>query len=141
MCRYLKGFYIYKKTNNILLKFHHYLFGMPKIIEISWTLKKVFLFKKGCEPCQSNCIANFSAHFFLTVCRNQMQKPSSQNIVIIDHELFLFRLFVDEGQLKRFGLLWFFCFLSSVSIQARRRGGCLESLPMRIHLHFLREFE
>ena len=33
-CRYLKGFYIYKKTNNIYLKFHHYLFGMPKIIEI-----------------------------------------------------------------------------------------------------------
>ena len=24
ICRYLKGFYIYKKTNNIFLKFHHY---------------------------------------------------------------------------------------------------------------------
>ena len=35
ICRYLKGFYVYKKTNNIFLKFHHYfLFGMPKIIEI-----------------------------------------------------------------------------------------------------------
>ena len=33
-CRYLKGFYIYKKTNNIFLKFHHYLFGMPNITEI-----------------------------------------------------------------------------------------------------------
>ena len=31
-----KGFYIYKKTNNIFLKFHHYLFGMPKIVEIGW---------------------------------------------------------------------------------------------------------
>ena len=31
-----KGFYIYKKTNNIFLKFHH-LFGMPKIIETGWT--------------------------------------------------------------------------------------------------------
>ena len=29
-----KDFYIYKKTNNIFLKFHHYLFGMPKIVEI-----------------------------------------------------------------------------------------------------------
>ena len=29
-------FYTYKKTNNIFLKFHHYLFGMPKIIEIGW---------------------------------------------------------------------------------------------------------
>ena len=34
ICRYLKGFYIYKKTNTIFLKFHHYLFGIPKIIEI-----------------------------------------------------------------------------------------------------------
>ena len=34
ICRYLKGFYIYKKTNNIFLKFHHYLFGMSEIIEI-----------------------------------------------------------------------------------------------------------
>ena len=33
-----KGFYIYKKTNNIFLKFHHYLFGTPKIIETGWTL-------------------------------------------------------------------------------------------------------
>ena len=31
-----KGFYIYKKTNNIFLKFHHYEFGMPEIIEIGW---------------------------------------------------------------------------------------------------------
>ena len=37
-CWYLKGFYIYKKANNIFLKFHHYLFGMPKIIEIGWIL-------------------------------------------------------------------------------------------------------
>ena len=36
ICRYLKGFYIYKKTNNIFLKFHHYLFGMSEIIEIGW---------------------------------------------------------------------------------------------------------
>ena len=36
ICRYLKGFYIYKKTNNIFLKFHHYEFGMPEIIEIGW---------------------------------------------------------------------------------------------------------
>ena len=36
ICRYLKGFYIYKKTNNIFLKFHQYLFGMPEIIEIGW---------------------------------------------------------------------------------------------------------
>ena len=35
ICRYLKGFYVYKKTNNIFLKFHH-LFGMPKIKEIGW---------------------------------------------------------------------------------------------------------
>ena len=34
ICRYLKGFYIYKKTNNIFLKFHHYLFGMAEIREI-----------------------------------------------------------------------------------------------------------
>ena len=34
ICRYLKGFYINKKTNKILLKFHDYLFGTPKIIEI-----------------------------------------------------------------------------------------------------------
>ena len=34
ICRYIKGFYIYKKKNNIFLKFHYYLFGMPKIIEI-----------------------------------------------------------------------------------------------------------
>ena len=26
--RYLKGFYIYKKTNKIFLKFNHHLFGM-----------------------------------------------------------------------------------------------------------------
>ena len=32
-----KDFYIYKKTNNIFLKFHHYLFGTPKIIETGWT--------------------------------------------------------------------------------------------------------
>ena len=153
-----KGFYIYKKTNNIFLKFHHYLFVCQKsqkpverfilknanqkhnqhaYKQARAALKKVFLFKKGYEPCRSN----FSAHVFLTVCRNQKQKPSQQNITIIDHELFLFRLFVDNGELKRFGLLWFFCFLSSVSIQTRRRGGCLESLPMIIHLHFLREFE
>ena len=36
ICRYLKGFYVYKKTNNIFLKFHYYLFGMPKLIEIGW---------------------------------------------------------------------------------------------------------
>ena len=36
ICRYFKGFYINKKTNNIFLKFHHYLFRMPKIIEIGW---------------------------------------------------------------------------------------------------------
>ena len=36
ICRYLKGFYIYKKTNNIFLKFRHYLFGMLKSIEIGW---------------------------------------------------------------------------------------------------------
>ena len=36
ICRYLKGFYIYKKTNNIFFKFYQYLFGMPEIIEISW---------------------------------------------------------------------------------------------------------
>ena len=34
ICQYLKGFYINKKTNNIFLKFHHYLFGMPKLVEI-----------------------------------------------------------------------------------------------------------
>ena len=35
ICRYLKGFYIYKKkNNNIFLKFHYYLFSRPKIIEI-----------------------------------------------------------------------------------------------------------
>ena len=34
ICQYLKGFYIYKKTNNIFLKFRHYLFGMLKSIEI-----------------------------------------------------------------------------------------------------------
>ena len=34
ICLYLKGFYVYKKTNNIFLKFYYYLFGMPKIIEI-----------------------------------------------------------------------------------------------------------
>ena len=35
ICRYLKGFYIYKKINNIFLKFHYHLLRMPKIIEIS----------------------------------------------------------------------------------------------------------
>ena len=35
VCRYLKGFYVYKKANNIFLKFNHYLFGVPEIIEIS----------------------------------------------------------------------------------------------------------
>ena len=39
---YLKGFYTYKKTNRIFLQFHHYLFGMPKIIEIG----SIFLSKK-----------------------------------------------------------------------------------------------
>ena len=34
ICRYLKGFYIYKKINNIFFKFYQYLFGMPEIIEI-----------------------------------------------------------------------------------------------------------
>ena len=34
ICRYLKGFYTYKKINNIFLKFHYYLLRMPKIIEI-----------------------------------------------------------------------------------------------------------
>ena len=37
MCRYLKGFFTYKKVNNILLKFHYYLLQMPKIIEIGCT--------------------------------------------------------------------------------------------------------
>ena len=36
ICRYLKGFYIYKKTNSIFFKFYQYLFGMPEIIEIGW---------------------------------------------------------------------------------------------------------
>ena len=36
ICQYFKGFYIYKKTNNIFLKFYYYLFGMPKLIEINW---------------------------------------------------------------------------------------------------------
>ena len=36
ICRYLKGFYINKKKNDIFFKFHHYLLGMPKIIEIGW---------------------------------------------------------------------------------------------------------
>ena len=36
ICRYLKSFYTYKKINNIFLKFHYYLFSMPKIIEIGW---------------------------------------------------------------------------------------------------------
>ena len=36
ICRYLKGFYTYKKINNIFLKFHYYLLRMPKIIEIGW---------------------------------------------------------------------------------------------------------
>ena len=35
-CRYLKGFYTYKKINNIFLKFHYYLLRMPNIIEIGW---------------------------------------------------------------------------------------------------------
>ena len=30
--------YLQKKTNNIFLKFHHSLFGMPEIIEIGWIL-------------------------------------------------------------------------------------------------------
>ena len=34
ICRYLKSFYTYKKTNNIVLKFHHYLLRMQKIVEI-----------------------------------------------------------------------------------------------------------
>ena len=34
ICQYLKRFYIYKKTNNIFLKCHYHLFGMPKTIEI-----------------------------------------------------------------------------------------------------------
>ena len=35
--RYLKfSFYTYKKTNNVFLRFHYYLFSMPKIIEIGW---------------------------------------------------------------------------------------------------------
>ena len=33
-CGYLKGFYIYEKTNNIFLKFHRYLCGIPDTIEI-----------------------------------------------------------------------------------------------------------
>ena len=36
ICRYLKGFYTYKKINNIFLKFHYYLLRMPEIIEIGW---------------------------------------------------------------------------------------------------------
>ena len=36
ICRYLKGFYIYKKISNIFIKFHYYLLSMPKIIEIGW---------------------------------------------------------------------------------------------------------
>ena len=34
ICRYLKGFYIYKKINKIFLKFHYYSLRMLKIIEI-----------------------------------------------------------------------------------------------------------
>ena len=29
-------FYTYKKINNIFLKFHYYLLGMQKIVEIGW---------------------------------------------------------------------------------------------------------
>ena len=36
ICRYLKSFYTYKKINIVFLKFHYYLFSMPKIIEIGW---------------------------------------------------------------------------------------------------------
>ena len=36
ICRYLKGFYTYKKINNIFLKFHYYLLRTPKIIEIGY---------------------------------------------------------------------------------------------------------
>ena len=35
ICRYLKGFYTYKKKiNNIFLTFHYYSLRMPKITEI-----------------------------------------------------------------------------------------------------------
>ena len=34
ICPYLKGFYTYKKINNIFLKFHCCLLRRPKIIEI-----------------------------------------------------------------------------------------------------------
>ena len=34
ICRYLKSFYTYEKTNTIFLKFHHYLLRMQKIVEI-----------------------------------------------------------------------------------------------------------
>ena len=34
--RYLKGFYMYKKTNDIFFKFRYCLLRMPKIIEIGW---------------------------------------------------------------------------------------------------------
>ena len=33
-CRYLKGFYTYKKIDNISLKFHYCSLRTPKIIEI-----------------------------------------------------------------------------------------------------------
>ena len=36
ICRYLKRFYTYKKTNKIFLKFHYYLLRMQKIAEIGW---------------------------------------------------------------------------------------------------------
>ena len=36
ICRYLKRFYTYKKTNDIFLKFRHYLLRMEKIVEIGW---------------------------------------------------------------------------------------------------------
>ena len=34
ICRYLRGFYTYKKIYHIFLKFHYCLFRMPEIIEI-----------------------------------------------------------------------------------------------------------
>ena len=43
ICRYLKRFYTYKKTNDIFLKFRHYLLRMQKIVEIGW----IFILKNA----------------------------------------------------------------------------------------------
>ena len=47
-------------------------------------------------------------------------------MVIVNHELFFVRLVVNEGKLKRLGLLWFLWFLSSITTQTRRKGRMLE---------------